>query len=170
LARGAQKYWGMAIDFLVLVASPGQPFPWKSLEPSAELKRGPGPGYEYQISLSRLAGVSYGYYHARRLLRQDTWTTLVIPFADFVCGYGQGDLAESFLIQRPLDGSKIVGLMYVGPIRFDLEIIIDELSYVRVPGEEAALKSFWQVPNVSAIQLVKHNWLLGPGVQSVRRP
>ena len=167
LQPGTPNFWGMAIDFLVLVAPAGRPFSWEALAASEELRRNPGPGFGYQISLKRTAGMSYGYYHARRLVFDNTWSTLVIPFADFVCGYGQGEFADAFKRQHSLQGSNIVGIMYTGPIRFDMEIAIDEISYVHVPGDPATLRSYRQVPDVAAITLAKSTWLNAGSVQAL---
>ena len=167
LLPGARNHWGMAVDFLALVAPEDKPLPWAALAASEELRRGPGPGYAYEISLKRTQGVSYGYYHARRLLREGEWTTLIIPFADFACGFGQGDLAETFRRQLPLQSAQLAAVMFTGPIRFDMEIMIDEISYVQVPGTPESLRSYWQVPDVTATMLEKHAWLRPAGVQSL---
>lgn len=161
------NYWGMAVDFLALVSPERSPLPWPTLAPSDEMRRGPGPGYDYEISLKRAQGLSYGYYHARRLLREGEWTTLIIPFADFACGYGQGELAEAFRRQLPLQPAQIAGIMFTGPIRFHMELMIDEISYVHVPGTPESLRSYWQIPDVSATRLEKHDLLRVPGVRAV---
>ena len=165
LRAESPNYWGMAIDFLALVSPERSPLPWQALEPSAELRRGPGPGYDYEISLKRTQGLSYGYYHARRLLREGEWTTLIIPFADFACGYGQGEFADAFRRQLPLNPAEIAGIMFTGAIRFEMEFTIDEISYVRVPGTPESLRSYWQVQDVNATRLEKHAWLRPGGVQ-----
>lgn len=165
LPSDPRLHWGLAVDFLALVAPAGRPLPWEALGATAEQRRGPGPGYDYEISLARTAGVSYGYYHARRLLREGEWTTLIIPFADFACGYGQGDLAAAFREQRPLVPAQLAGLLFTGPIRFDMEIAIDEVAYVRVPGTAESLRSYWQTPAVAATRLEKNTLLRVPGVQ-----
>lgn len=165
LRRESRTYWGTAVDFLVLVAPEGKPFPWDALAASEELRRHPGPGFDYEISLKRTAGVSYGYYHARRLIMDDSWTTMIIPFHDFVCGYGQKEMAGAFQQQLPMAGAQIAGIMYTGPIRFDMEVMIDEISYVHVPGDASSLHSYWQVPDISKIKLREHSWLRESGVQ-----
>ncbi len=168
LRTDPRNYWGTAVDFLVLVGEESGPFPWDMLAASEELRRHPGPGFDYEISLKRTAGLTFGYYHARRLFYDDRWTTVVIPFADFACGYGQGPLAETFRKQLPLNGSRIVGIMYTGPIRFEMEIVIDEVSYVHVPGAPEELQSYWQDQDPSTIVLTEHSWLRPTGVQAVR--
>jgi len=167
LRPNSPNYWGMAIDFLALVSPENTPLSWRALAASDELRRGPGPGFDYEFSLKRAQGISYGYYHARRLLQEGEWTTLIIPFADFACGFGQGELADAFRRQLPLQPAQLAGFMFTGPIRFDMEILIDEISYVHVPGPPESLRSYWQVPDVSATRLEKHPWLRGPTVQSV---
>ncbi len=169
LQNSGHRYWGMAVDFLALVATEPSRFPWHALEPTPELRKHRGPGFDYEISLDRMKGVSYGYYHARRLLQEGEWTKLVIPFADFVCGYGQGEMEDHFRQQLPLDGESIIGLMYTGPIRFDMNIDIDRISYVHVAGTSDSFRSFWQVPDTAEIELVKRAWLNAGGVQMLPR-
>lgn len=160
-----------AVDIVVLVAPPGGAFPWADLEATEELKQafvasgyqGPGAKYDYlmvaercppvKVSDLRQAG-DFGFYVARRHVPARAWSTLVIPFADFVCVYGQGACQAWASNQVPLNAASIAAVGLLAPYGSGHgTLMVDELAYARVPGQLAELRSYWQVPAVSGMRL-----------------
>ncbi|MGE3803252.1 MAG: hypothetical protein AB7K24_01120 [Gemmataceae bacterium] len=138
----------VVLDFLVYVAPPAQrdKFPWKDFAPPARWQKDPR-AFTYYLDQERTRGPSYGFYHLRRTIPNGTWTTLVLPFPDFICAYGQGDCAAMFGRQLPLAGESIMALGLVSPYgqrAAATTILIDAISFVKIPGTPDELRSFWQ--------------------------
>ena len=161
-----------AVDVIVFVAPAGAEFPWQDFEATAELKRtlrdsgyqGPGTRYDYLLAMDRtVKGVrvsdirqagSFGFYTARRYVPAGEWSTVIIPFEDFVAVYGQGACKDMQAHQRALAPENIAAIGYLMPFGSGHgTIALDDIAYVRVPGDPRDLRSFWQVPDVSAVRL-----------------
>ncbi|MES2596580.1 MAG: hypothetical protein V4662_14640 [Verrucomicrobiota bacterium] len=148
------------LDFLVLVAAEGKAFPWKSLEPSAELRAKGGPGFDYNLTHRVIAArtdLHFALYQTRRYLKPGEWSKLVLPTADFTCIYGQGIMRDRFLNHEDLRSEEVIAVAWLNPWcrqgRRDEPVItrVDELSFVKVPGTAAEHRSFWQVPDVKQL-------------------
>lgn len=100
----------LAVDFLALV-SPDGTLPWT--RPAA----GGPKGFDFCLSPARTAGMSWGFYHARRIVPNGESVTLVIPFADFVCAYGSGELRPRHLGQQQIRAGEVAALAMVSPFR-----------------------------------------------------
>lgn len=161
-----------AFDVLVLVSPSNRPIGWQSWPASDELRKLTGPGFDYQLSHSVIRerqDADFAIYQTRRFLRPRTWTTLVLPAADFVCVYGSGTFRERFQQHRPLDCGEATAVAWLNPWcrvgRNDPPptVRLDDLAFVRVPGEPAELRSFWQVGDS------KLQWRSLPGPRGMER-
>lgn len=104
------RFAELVVDFLALVSTDasfagGRPTP------------GGSEGFDFCLSPERTKGLSWGFYHARRMVPNGERVTLVIPFADFVCGYGSGELRGRHQLQQPLDAGIVTALAMVSPFR-----------------------------------------------------
>lgn len=159
-----------AVDFVVWVAPAGAEFPWSRLAASAALQEAArtngytGPGAKYDFLLTpesspfraepdlRKAG-PFAFYVARRYVPAGTWSTAVIPFADFICVYGQDTLRELQAEQRPLTADRVAGIGYLMPFGSGHGTLdVEQAGFATVPGTPAALRSFWQEPDLTAVQ------------------
>lgn len=161
-----------AVDFVVFVSPTGRDFPWHDIEATAELKealkasgyQGHGAKYDYLLTLDRSPAInqpdirqagSFGFYTARRYLPAKAWSTLHIPFADFVCVYGQGACKPMQTAQLPLSPTNIAAVGLLAPYGSGHgTIALDDVAYVKVPGSPADLRSFWQVTDLSSVNLI----------------
>lgn len=139
----------IALDFLVYVApnEERREFPWADFAPPPAWRERPDLAFDYYLNQDRMRDVNYGFYHTRRAVPNGRWTTLVLPFADFICAYGEQDCKPMFQQQLPLTGEDIIALGLVTPYRqrrHSTIIEIDGVSFVHVPGEPESLRSFWQ--------------------------
>lgn len=98
----------LVVDFLALVSCDGI-FPWT--------KAGEGAGFDLCLSPAATKGVSWGFYHARRIVPNGAEVVLVIPFEDFVCAHGSGALRERHLSQQALRAGEVVAVAMVSPFR-----------------------------------------------------
>lgn len=117
----------LAVDFLALVSREGT-FPWT--KPADE-----NGGFDFCLSPAHTKGVSWGFYHARRIVPNGEQVTLVIPFGDFLCAYGSGELCERYQRQQPLRAGEVVALAIVSPFRqaaADTLFTIQSLEAVRL--------------------------------------
>lgn len=153
---------GQPLDFAVWVA-PAQPaFPWERFGPSAELRKGGGKGFDYNltyITMREVKDVPYALYHARRFVKDGEWSTLVIPMADFVCIWGCGAWSDRLTKNLPLNSEELLAVSFLAPWpragRGEAKIAIDEIALVKVPGTLAELRSYWQPEDYGAYKLVK---------------
>ena len=162
-----------AVDVLVFVAAPDAAFPWHDLAPSEELVQalrasgyqGPGACYDALLTTDPKARClrvpdlqhagAFGFYAARRYVPAGGWANVVIPFADFVCVYGQGACQALQRGQRPLPPQQIAAVGFLAPFGSRHgTLTLDDLQYVRVKGDLAALRSFWQVPEATKVRLI----------------
>jgi hypothetical protein len=150
----------LPIDFLVFTAPKSKPFPWARFGPSEELRRGPGPGFDYQLShrpLQAVRDVDFAIYQTRRYVAPDQWSRLVMPAADFTCVYGHGSERRKLLDHESLTMDEVIAVAWLNPWcragrRAPTDsTTIDELSFVHVPGTPDQLRSWWQVPNVKEL-------------------
>lgn len=128
-----------AIDFIALATPTGNVFPWTGLTGSN--------GFDYQLSEASTANTDFAVYSARRIIPEDTWVTVTIPFVDFVAAYGSGSMINHHREQKSLRAGEIsvVGLQtswrqYLATT----SIYIDSIRYVNVPGSTSDLRSYYQ--------------------------
>ncbi len=103
-----------------------------------------------------MAGLSYAFYHARRVLNNGEWSRLVIPLADFQCAWGQRNSEPRFMQQQPLDPAELVLLVMTSPwrqLRRETEFLVDSIRLVRIPADGVVHRSYWQHPDVSVFGL-----------------
>lgn len=105
------RFADLVVDFLAMVA-PGGVFPW-----SKQAAQGEKAGFDFCLSPASTKGIPWGFYHARRLVPNGQEVTLVIPFSDFVCAYGSGELRERHQAQQPLRPGEVVAVALVSPFR-----------------------------------------------------
>lgn len=150
-----------AFDVLVFVANANQPRGWQTWAASPELRRQTGPGFDYQLSYSVIRDrqdADFAIYQTRRYLKPCEWITLVLPAADFVCVYGSGAYRDHFQQNRPLECSDVTAVAWLNPwcragrSERAPTVGIDDVAFVRVPGEPAKLRSFWQVNSNETIE------------------
>lgn len=118
----------VVVDFLALV-SPDGTFPWVRAE------AGGTKGFDFCLSPARTAGVSWGFYHARRIVPNGKPVALVIPLGDFLCAYGAGALRQRHQGQQPLSGSEVAAIALVSPFRqaaADTIFSIESIEAVRL--------------------------------------
>ena len=118
----------LVVDLLVLVAQGGI-FPWTK-QPAGI----PG-GFDYCLSPSRTKKMSWGFYHARRIVSNGEWSTFVVPFEDFVCAYGSGGLSERQQRRQPLVAGQVVALAMVPSFR------------------QSAAETFFTIRSIEAVRL-----------------
>lgn len=122
----------IAVDVLLLLASPG-----------TELPAGHS-GFDHDLANRPMAGRSYALYHARRSVDSDR---IVIPFADFACFFGQGDLKPAMTDNAPVDPSRLLAVGIIVPYGFNSDVstvTVRKLRWLSVPGEAASLRSYRQ--------------------------
>jgi hypothetical protein len=153
-----------AIDFLVFTTSTKQTPPWSAFVAGAELRRCGGPGFDYQFSYRAIRDrqdVGFAIYQARRYVRPQEWTTLVLPTADFVCVYGGGVYRTRYLENAPLAAQDVAAVAWLNPWcragdgRSDVALAIDAIEFVRIPGTPAEHLSFWQLDGSTHERLVE---------------
>ena len=143
----------VVLDFLAWAARPDQhrDFPWEDLRPPPSWRNSPEIAYTYYLSPKNAAAAraSFAFYHTRRTVPNDRWVTLVLPLADFICSYGQGVMEPAFQRQNPLAGDQVLALTflsYFGQLAHPLRVLIDDVTFVKVPGTPQTLRSFHQSP------------------------
>ena len=163
------------LDFLIYVSTDPSAFDWKPFSPPRELLEGPRKGYGRNLThdkLKGMPGLSLAIYHARRFVSKGRWCDLAIPFADFLCIYGSGDLSANFQRQLPPDPRKLLAAAVLASWprkgRFETSIDIQKISLVKFQGESGRLRSYYQFPDPSALRSVKSpqggfSILLAPG-------
>jgi hypothetical protein len=149
----------LAVDLFTLVGERGE-FPWEKTTAEAGTSTAPGPlkPFDYCLSPARTRDISWGFYHTRRAVKKGEWTELVIPFADFVCTYGNGTLQARHLQQQPIAPEEIIAVAMLSPWRqrrADTHFSIGKIEFVALPPDAAAARSYVQVPDLSKIRLEK---------------
>jgi hypothetical protein len=136
------------VDFVVY-AAPRElrmVFPWDSLRPPLAWRHSPD-AFTYYLGEDRVPDASYAFYHARRTIPTGRATTLVVPLADFICAYGRNEAAGLFRNQRPLSAEMLLAIGWTAPFgarRAPTVLLIDNISFARVPGEAGDLHSYPQ--------------------------
>ncbi|MDX9981890.1 MAG: hypothetical protein RBU25_17855 [Lentisphaeria bacterium] len=174
-----------AVDIVVFVSPKGTDFPWHDIAATDALKKafaesgyqGPGAKYDYLLTTNRVNCInvpeiqragSFGFYSARRYLPAKEWTSVTVPFADFVCVYGQGECQDLQRRQVPLAPEHVAAIGVVAPYGSGHGTIgIDEIALARVPGTPAEQRSFWQVPDASRATLVPLPLYQGYGIPAM---
>lgn len=157
----------LPIDFLVFIGPPqkagaaAKPFDWARFGPSAELRKQPGPGFDYQLShrtLRDVKDVDFAIYHARRFVPPGAWKKLTLHRPDFTCVYGHGALRRNLLDHEPLKFDDVIAVAWLRPwcragrSEDDDTTMIDELSFVKTNANDAAGEGdWWQVPDVKSL-------------------
>lgn len=160
------------VDFVVFVAPKGSDFPWNDFSATDELKKafaeggytGPGGKYDYMISAGLNKVVNkpraedagpFGFYFARRFFTAKEWSEAIVPFADFVCVYGQGACKDLQAKQLPLDPAQIAAIGFIAPYGSNHGTIdAQSIEQVAVPGAGRELQSYWQIPDRSQVRLL----------------
>lgn len=152
-----------AIDVLVFVAPPDQPFSWDSFGPDPQWRTEGKSGFDYQLSYRAIRArqdADFAVYQTRRYVRPGTWSTLVLPAADFVCVYGSGAYRDRFLQNRPLACDDVMAVAWLNPWcrigrrEATVTVSIDDLAFVNVPGDAESQRSFWQIDDTDQIRWV----------------
>ncbi|MEI8311384.1 MAG: hypothetical protein WCH98_11570 [Verrucomicrobiota bacterium] len=163
------------LDFLLYLSTDGSAFDWKPFGPAKELLTGSRKGYDRNLSydkLKEMPGLSLAIYHARRFVPKGRWCDVVIPFADFLCIYGSGDLSDRFQKQLPPDPKKLIAAAILAPWprkgRFVTSIDIREISLVKLRNDGGNRRSYYQHPDPSSLRSLKsqkggYSFLLAPG-------
>jgi len=138
------------IDFIALANREGSAFDWNGFSDATGV-------YHYVLSKLKILDPAspsrdLAFYHARRIVKrndsENKWQTIVIPFADFVAFFGNGEVFKSHQQdQRPLSGSEIsvVGLQTTfNQARASTVIQVDQVEFISLPGTNAELRSYWQ--------------------------
>ncbi len=159
------------VDLVVFVSPKGVDFPWDDIGPSEDLKKafkesgykGPGGKYDYLLATDKSKCIkagdvgsagAFGFYSTRRYLPAGEWSEMTVPFADFICVYGQGSCKEMQARHAPLSPANIAAIGFLAPYGTGHgSISFDKISFVKVPGKVDELRSFWQVPDVSKVKL-----------------
>lgn len=143
-----------ALDVLVIVAPSKRPAVWQAFAASDELRKLPGPGFDFQLSyriLRERQDLDFAVYQTRRYVKPREWTTLVLPAADFVCIYGSGSYRDRFVRNQPLTCGDVTAVAWLNPWcrsgrgNSEVTLELDDLAFVRVPGNPTRLRSFWQL-------------------------
>jgi len=137
---------GNVLDVVPLIAPKGQ-FSWDRFRPSAEQLASGKTGFSYCLSPERTEGSSWGFYHARRPVPNRERTELVIPFADFICASGTGELRDRHQKQQPLAAGEIVAVALLTPFgqgRVETAYTIEKVEAVTVAGNEKDWVSYPQ--------------------------
>jgi hypothetical protein len=148
----------LPLDVLVYIVPEGQSFPWERYAPPAEWKGDPDFGFDAYLGHKATPGISYAFYHCRRGIPNNQWDRTVLPLADFVCAYGQGEFADLYARQLPMPkNARLAAVAMVMP-HYPMgaavtRILVDDVSLVRVPGTDAELRSWWQYPDFERIRL-----------------
>jgi len=156
----------LAIDVLALVSPDGK----FQAEMTAAAQPAPG-GFDYCLSPQRTAGVSWGFYHARRAVKNGKREILVIPFSDFVCAYGNGELRDRLRLQQALPADEVSTVALVSPFRqgrAETRFLIEAIEAVSVTESQESRVSYPQVPDVSAIRLEVVPGALGKEARQVK--
>jgi len=163
----------LAVDIIVFVSPKGADFPWNDIGATDELKqsykdsgyKGPGSKYDYLLTTDRSKCIkvgeigqagAFGFYSTRRHVPAGEWSDIVVPFADFICVYGQGSCKDMQAKQLPLSPGNISAIGVLAPYGTGHGAIsFQKASYVSVPGNPAELRSYWQVPDPAKIKMIK---------------
>ena len=147
---------GVVLDFVAYAAPAEQrgAFPWDSLRPPLAWRNNREIAFTYYLNQKNPAAerATFGFYHTRRLAPHNEWRTLVLPLADFICCYGQGDMAAAFQQQKALAGDNVFALTflsYFGQNAKPVRVLIDDIRFVKVPGTPQELRSFYQAAAVA---------------------
>ena len=157
-----------AVDFVVFVSPHGAAdFPWGAMAPKPELQQafsrsdydGPASKFDYLLvsqknSLAATADIasapSFGFYTTRRLLPEEAWSELVVPFSDLMCVYAQGTCTEMQRSQQALSPETIAAVGIVLPFGTGHgSIFVKSASFGTLPAAEQpphSLRSYWQPP------------------------
>ncbi|MEX2389560.1 MAG: hypothetical protein WD534_16915 [Phycisphaeraceae bacterium] len=131
-------------------------FAWEQFAPPEAWRDQPESSFDYYLTQEATRDVSHAFYHARRALANGEQTRVIVPLADFVCVYGAGDMAGAMQRQRPINPSQVIAVGLLPSWRQRSAPAVFEISridWVRVPGEGASLRSFFQVTDVDAVKL-----------------
>jgi hypothetical protein len=138
----------VSVDWVLYAAPVGKGLDWEKLRAPMEWRGEKDKSFDFYMSEKGMRGESYALYHARRAMPNGKWVRVIVPLADFVCVYGAGEMKESMEKQTPVDGAQVVALGWLPSFRQNKRATtfeIDRVQWVKVPGEGAALRSFWQV-------------------------
>ena len=109
---------GAVVDMLLIVSPQKSNFKWEEFVPSAPWTRKAPFNFNCYMGGIPQSGQDYALYHARVMLEAGSWRELIIPFCDFLCCYGQGDVgAAKFASFGALNPEDIIGIGFLAPFR-----------------------------------------------------
>ena len=83
----------------------------------------------------------------------------MIPFADFLCIQGSGDLAARFHNQLAPDPDKLIAAAFLAPWprkgRFATSIDVRSIELVKFRNEGETRRSYYQFPDTSGLRFQK---------------
>ena len=163
------------VDFLLYESSTATGFDWRPFGPSPELLKGPGWGYDRNLTYNKLKGLpelSLATYHARRFVPNGQWCDVVIPLADFLCLYGSGNLVDRFQNQLPPDPRQVIAAVTLVPWprlgRYETTIEIQDIALVELKRSSGFQTSYFQYPDPAKLIKIPlrkgtYSLLLAPG-------
>lgn len=124
----------LALDFVLFIAPGEAETPWREIRASGKLKPPLPPG-------------DFAFYTTRRYVPAGVWSTVVIPWNDFICVYGQGAFRNLQQKQMPVPPASIIAAGCLAPFGARRGAIeFDRIAFARVQNPA---RSFWQVPEIS---------------------
>ncbi len=150
------------LDFFIYVSTAGTGFNWKQFAQTTANPDSPVKGYDYNLTpkkVSAVNGLSLAIYHARRFVPRGQWSDVVIPFADFLCIQGSGDLADRFHNQLAPDPDKLIAAAFLAPWprkgRFETSIDVRNIDLVKFRNVGETRRSYYQFPDTSGLRFQK---------------
>lgn len=165
---------GQPLDFLIYASANPGIFDWARFSPLPELRRGPGHGYDYNLTdakLKSLSNLSMAVYHARRFVPPGQWCETVIPLADFLCIDGRGDLLSCLQQQLPPNPQQLIAAVILAPWprqgRGEATIKLQDLTLVQLKRDSGAGRSYFQFPDATQLRTIQspkgsYSYLLAP--------
>ena len=165
---------GQPLDFLIYASTHPGTFDWAQFSPLPELRRGPGRGYDYNLTDAKqksLSNLSMAVYHARRFVPPGQWCDTVIPLADFLCIDGRGDMLSCLQQQLPPNPQQLIAAVLLAPWprqgRGETTIKIQDLTLVQLKRDLGAVRSYFQFPDATQLRTIQspkgsYSYLLAP--------
>ena len=162
------------LDFLLYATATPSTFDWRPFLPAPDLAK-LVQGYDRNLTCTKLSHVpnlSLAIHHARRFVAKGQWRDITIPFSDFLCIYGCGDLTNRFHGQLPPDSRKLIAVAVLAPWprqgRWPTAIDIQGITLMKLKQTDGNRRSYFQFPDVTNLKTIKSRQggfsiLLSPG-------
>lgn len=131
------------VDIGLLSVPPDGAFPFDRLSaPEAERDAGVR-GHDLLYAHLTLADADWpsAFHTTRRFVRQGVWTTLVVPFADFVCIGATGGMRGDLETRAAPGGDGVRAVLALMPYprgrSFESTLELGDIDFVRIPDEQA---------------------------------